>query len=148
MKQKLLTIATMLAAVIVLSATPGFSAVVDTIRANVPFSFMVGHTKLPAGEYEIIPPNANSLYTLIIRQLNGDRSILATAMPVSLGIGVAPKTELIFDKVGQDEFLRQVWERGSQSGDQFFEPKAEREMLAQAGGSVVSHVDGYPVRTR
>jgi hypothetical protein len=139
----------MLVATAVLSATLGFAVITDRITANVPFSFMVGNTSLPAGEYEFLAPNVNSNYTLLIRRVNGDRSIIAPAMPVSLGYKTAPKTELVFDRVGDKEFLRQVWESGIQTGDQFPEPKAEKEMLAQAGESHLSHrVDAYPVRSQ
>ena len=148
MRHKLPTIAALLATFFVLSAIPGFSAVADTIIAKVPFSFYVGQTRLPAGQYEISSPTTNSYCTLLIRQVNGDRSILVMAMPASLGFRTAPKTELIFDKVGNQEFLRQVWERGNQNGDEFLKAKAEREMLAQAGVSHLSQVDAFPIHKR
>jgi hypothetical protein len=149
MKQRLFTVAAMLVAAVVLSATQGFPVITDRITANVPFSFMVGNTMLPAGEYEFSTPSVNLDYTLMIRQMNGDRSIIVQAMPVSLGYRTVPKTELVFDRVGDQEFLRQVWEAGLQTGDQFLEPKAEREMLAQAGESPLSHrVDAFPVRSQ
>jgi len=148
MDHRMLTIATMLAAAVVLSATSGFPVIPDRVIANVPFSFMVGNTRLPAGEYEFSTPNVSSDYTLLIHQMNGHRSVLVQAMPVYQdGSRTVPKTELVFDRVGTREFLRQVWEAGLQAGDQFREPKAEREMLAQAGGNHLSHsINAYPVR--
>ncbi len=149
MKQRMFTFATMLIAAVVLSATQGFPAITGRITANVPFSFMVGNTMLPAGEYEFSTPDINLNYTLMIRQMNGDRSIIVQAMPVSLGYRTAAKTELVFDRVGDQEFLRRVWEEGLQTGDQFLEPKAEKEMLAQAGESRLSHrIDAFPVRSQ
>ncbi len=150
MKYRLLIIASMLVAAVVLCATSGFPVIPDRIRASVPFSFMVGSTLLPAGEYEFSTPNVNSNYTLLIRQTDGHRSILVQAMPVyEEGSRRVPKTELVFDRVGNKEFLRQVWEAGFQTGDQFLQPRAERESLAQAGESHLSHrIDAYPVRSQ
>ena len=150
MKYRLLTIAAMLVAAVMLSATSGFSVIPNRIMANVPFSFMVGSTMLPAGEYEFSTPNVNSDYTLLIRQTNGHHSILVQAMPVyEEGSRTVPKTELVFDRVGNKEFLRQVWEAGFQTGDQLLQPRSEREMLAQAGENHMSHrIDAYPVRSQ
>ena len=144
MNHRLLTIASMLVAVVAFSAIPGFSIIPYHIRANVPFSFIVGTTRLPAGEYDISTPNANSNYTLMIREVNGHTSVLVQTMPVSSKNGVAPKTELVFDKVGQDEFLRQIWERGLQTGDQCSESKRERQDLARAHQSGPPNADVVP----
>lgn len=73
----------------------------DRIRVNVPFSFIAGTTRLPAGEYEISTPNVNSDYTLLIREVNGHGSALVQTMPVSSEPGMARKTELVFDRVGK-----------------------------------------------
>jgi hypothetical protein len=135
MKHKLLTIATMFAAVLVLSAIPGFSAIHDTLTANVPFSFVVGHTTLPAGQYEIKTPDYNARHILMIRPENGGQPLMVMAMPITHGISVSHETELIFDKLGNHEFLRQVWEQNYTRGDQLREPMAEEEMLAVAAES-------------
>jgi hypothetical protein len=128
MNHKLLTIASMLVAVVAFSAIPGFSSSTYHIRANVPFSFIVGTTRLPAGEYEISMPNSND--TLMIREVNGHTSVLVRTMTATPSYGVAQKTELVFDKVGQDAFLRQVWERRLPNGDKFSESKREHQDLA------------------
>jgi hypothetical protein len=57
------------------------------------------------------------------------------AMPITHGISVSHETELIFDKLGNHEFLRQVWEQNYTRGDQLREPMAEEEMLAVAAES-------------
>ncbi len=147
MKQKLLMTATMLAAVVALSAIPGYSVIPYHMRVNVPFSFIVGTTRLPADEYEISTPNINSNYTLLIREVNGHTSLLVQTMPMSLGHGRAHKTELVFDRVGQDEFLRQIWEQGLQTGDQCLESRREKQELARAHESNLPNTDVVPAST-
>ena len=132
MKHRLLTIATMFAAVLVLSAIPGFSAINDTLTANVPFSFVVGHTTLPAGQYEFKTPDYNARNILMIRPENGGQPLMVMTMQITHGINVPHKTDLIFDTLGGHYFLRQVWEQHYTRGDQLREPKAEKEMLAVA----------------
>ncbi len=148
MRRKLLEIGSMLAAAIVLGSIPGFSMVMNRLTADVPFSFTVGSTTLPAGRYEISPHPVSTPYVLVIQQINGDHLVQVASMPVSSGIGSPHRSELVFDKVGDREFLRQVWQRGMLGGDEFPKPKAERELLAQAGESHLTHVEAFPVGTR
>ncbi len=147
MNHRLLTIASMLVAVVAFSAIPGFSVTPYHLRVNVPFSFIVGTTRLPAGEYDISTPNVNSNYTLMIREVNGHTSILVQTMPVSSKNRIASKTELVFDRVGQDEFLRQIWERGLQTGDQCSESKRERQELARAHQNGLPNAEVIPAKT-
>ena len=94
-----------------------------TMKANIPFSFIVGKTTLPAGEY-LVQAWGFSGNAISIRKLDHT----ATSMTMSIYCQ-SPKTpqqsKLVFHRYGDRYFLAQIWTAGSNSGHQF--PKSQRE---------------------
>ena len=103
------------------------------IQANVPFAFSVANTTLPAGKYEIKTLD-DSNNVLELRSPNGRTSVLfETDSLQARGDRAASKTELVFDKIGDQYFLSQVWVAGSASGSAL--PKSRMEKRLEDGGS-------------
>ena len=113
------------------------NAQVDTvpqIEVNVPFAFVVGDTSLPAGKYEIrtIDDQANDV--LEIRSANSRTAVVFdTSDTQTRGDQIESKTQLVFDKVGSQYFLNQIWVAGSSTGNEL--AKARMEKRLTNGGS-------------
>jgi hypothetical protein len=107
---------------------------VSQIEANVPFAFAVGDTKLPAGKYEIKQLDNISPKVLELRSADGHTSVVFDTEDAQTrgDDQTVSKTELVFDKVGDQYFLSQIWVSGSTSGNDV--PKSRMEKRLAAGG--------------
>ena len=102
---------------------------VPGIQANIPFAFQVGDTTLPAGKYEIKAVDDNEPNVLEIRSDNGGKSIVFETQDAQKREDVvAKKTELVFDKVGDQYFLSQVWVVGTATGSELAKSKMEKSL--------------------
>jgi len=101
------------------------SAVAQTIqvRSDVPFSFSVGSTALPAGAYDITSISPNS-HTLLVKARDGSASMIVNSN-AAVRMDGAEKTKLVFNRYGSQYFLAEIWREGSTSGNQL--PKSSRE---------------------
>ena len=96
-----------------------------TLRANVPFNFVVANQTLPPGQYVVHPGSASS-GILTIRTWDGDRA--ASAITYACGGGNPPeKTELVFHRVGNMYFLSQIQVEGHSQGRQLPKNRTEAE---------------------
>ena len=80
------------------------------LTATVPFAFTVENSNLPAGSYtvSILPP-----YNMIkVQSADGRKATMISAIP-SRESGESKQTKLVFHRVGNEYFLAQVWEQGS-----------------------------------
>jgi hypothetical protein len=103
------------------------------IEANVPFSFVVGNTTLPAGTYQI-KALGDMEGALELRSAKGHSAIAVNTESVETKRGqIENKSELVFNKVGDQYFLYQVWLAGSASGAEL--PKSRLEKKLTDGGS-------------
>jgi hypothetical protein len=110
-----------------------------TIRANIPYSFVVNNTTLPAGTYVItvLDPYASDLSVLEIRSANSKTAVLFETDPVTVP-SLAPQTELVFDKIGDTYFLSRVFLKGNEGGNQLLKSKKQRG-LEENGSIAESH---------
>lgn len=103
-----------------------------TIQVNVPFTFVVGDTTLPAGKYEIRALDEME-GVIELRSANGHTAVLFNAENVGTkGNQIANKSELLFDKVGGKDFLSQIWIAGSASGSELVKSRMEKRL--EGGG--------------
>jgi hypothetical protein len=103
------------------------------IQANVPFAFVVGHSTLPAGTYEIRRLDDANPNLLEISSPTERRSVVFnTEDAQTRDDSVMNTTELVFDKLGDQYFLSQVWEDGSISGNELPKTRMEKR-LADSG---------------
>jgi len=109
-----------------------------TIRANIPYSFVVNNTTLPGGTYVITvdDPYGSDTSVLEIRSANGKTAVLFDTDPIT-GPRLAPQTELVFDKVGDTYFLSKVFLKDDE-GDQLLKSKTQRR-LEENGSIAESH---------
>jgi hypothetical protein len=99
------------------------SAFAQTVKADIPFSYIVSGGTLPAGEYTI-QKLALSSQTLVIRSSDGQTQRMV--QPNRCEAMNAPgQSKLVFHKYGDEYFLAEIWVAGNNSGHQF--PKSRRE---------------------
>ncbi len=98
-----------------------------TVEANVPYTFVVGNTTLPAGKYIIRMPDSSEPNVLEIRAANGHTAVAFETEDTNQ---TPNKGELVFHKIGDNYFLSQVWITGSASGNQLAKSKMEKRLEA------------------
>jgi len=109
---------------------------VPQIEANVPFDFVVGDTRLPAGKYQITAVDENSNKVLEIRSTNSRTAVMFdTEDDQTRGNQIESKTELVFDQVGGQYFLSQIWVAGSSTGNSLLRPRMEEKLVNRGSQS-------------
>jgi hypothetical protein len=126
MKKNIQSVVATLSIVVGLSIA-GFAALGNSVKANIPFDFMVGNKLLPAGEYTVSRGSATG--TLMIRGRENNKASVFLVQNTSGK--VETKAKLVFNRYGQDHFLSQIWD-GYTDGNQVPKSKAERK-AAKAG---------------
>jgi hypothetical protein len=76
------------------------------LKVDIPFKFTVEHTTLPAGHYEIVP-TTDVQPSMDMYNRQKDINVLLMA-ETERGLMNSEKPELVFDKIGNSDFLRQV----------------------------------------
>jgi hypothetical protein len=109
-----------LGAVAMVSASHGF-AQSGEMRVNVPFAFHSGSQAMPAGVYKV---SIESQHLIMLR--GASRSAFITANPESGS--TADKGKLVFQRYGNQYFLREVWPAQSDTGEKCTKSKLEREV--------------------
>jgi hypothetical protein len=80
------------------------------LTVTVPFAFTAENSSLPAGTYTVstLPP-----YNMIrVQSADGQKVAMIPAIP-SPTSAESERTKLVFDRIGNQYFLSQVWEQGS-----------------------------------
>jgi hypothetical protein len=119
------------------------------IRAKIPFDFIVGDKKLPAGEYTFGPASgAIDSGIELVRSVDASASALRVAHNVSVSTA-KDKGTVVFHKYGDQYFLSQVWSPGESSGSEFAESSSERaikrQLQAQSPSDNMSGMMSEPV---
>jgi hypothetical protein len=124
-KEGPMNLRTFAAFVIGLTAAGFASAQSVSLRANVPFSFVVGGKTLPAGEYRV---SAGASAGATIIQGTGVAAVSLTIPTMGQNPGFK-SARLVFRAYGDRYFLAQVWGDGK-SGNEFPLTRSERELTA------------------
>ena len=104
------------------------------LTATVPFAFTVENSKLPAGAYtvSILP-----VYNMIkVQSADGRTATMIFAIP-SRESGESKQAKLVFHRFGNEYFLAQVWEQGSNVHRDLQRGNRARE-LARSGDRIQS----------
>jgi hypothetical protein len=104
----------------------------NQIKVNVPFTFYVGNTQLPAGEYTIRRVSDATPDVLELRSTDGRMAVLVLGRPTQ-STTTPSKTELVFKKYGNVPILSQIFQAGNQLGVEL--PKLLQEEQAAKGGT-------------
>jgi len=80
-----------------------------TLKANIPFAFSAAGKVLPAGQYDVV--TAPGAAPIRVRSADGKDAVIVTIVTRLAGsMHTTPKdAHLIFDKVGENYFLSEVW---------------------------------------
>ena len=112
--------------------------VVDSIVADVPFGFTVRHTALPAGHYTIKRLGSDPY---VMEILGADNRPLVSFLVDSAQVSKEPRrTELVFDRIGDQFFLSKVFEEGNNFGVQVQKTRAERRLEKEGAIVQVDYV--------
>jgi hypothetical protein len=100
------------------------------VRANVPFEFYVGNSKMPAGEYTIRESRFGSTFLQVRKDDGGNSAYVSSnaANPKSS----ESSAELIFHRYNDDYFLSEVWSTGNEMGNRIGASKKELELVKGA----------------
>lgn len=99
------------------------------IESNVPFSFTVNKTVLPAGAYTISPIGVAGIFVL----KGDDNKTINTMSPHAVeSLKPADRSKLIFHCYGREHcFLYEVWVQGETRGRQLAPSPVENELAAR-----------------
>jgi hypothetical protein len=115
----------LLALTVLLLATAA-QAQTTNVKASIPFDFVVGNHAYSAGEYTV---KSLSQGSAAIRIDNADESEKGITLSNACGKGQpADGTTLVFQRLGDNYFLYQVWTEGSSLGREFPMSKAEVQL--------------------
>lgn len=102
------------------------------VVADIPFGFMVRDTTLPAGQYTIKRLDSVNPNAMEIRSADGVERLVFL---VGSAEAVTPpdQTKLVFDRVGDQYFLSEIFEVGDRSGVELKKSRAERRLEKEDG---------------
>ncbi|MBI1353454.1 MAG: hypothetical protein GC160_03845 [Acidobacteria bacterium] len=104
------------------------------VESNIPFPFVVGDTSLPAGKYIVETIMRGEIE---VHDLDGKHAVVHSVEGANVRSSAA-KTELIFNRYGDREFLSAVYVAGDTAGVQLVQSKLEKELLGK-GEKAVRH---------
>ena len=96
------------------------------VRANIPFGFMVGSEAFPAGVYSVARVG-NGADALVLRSSDGRKSAVFLTIGTS-SLEARDKASQVFNRYGDQYFLKEVWTVGDLTGRQLLPSRAEREI--------------------
>jgi hypothetical protein len=98
----------------------------ELMVVNIPFDFVAGNSKLPAGEYSVQVSAPTHTLILIARK----DSTTSAFMNTNAAVSAEPQSQskLIFNRYGDRYFLSQVWREGYSQGRQLMKSDREKEM--------------------
>jgi hypothetical protein len=115
----------LLALTVLLLATAA-QAQTTNVKASVPFDFVVGDHAYTAGEYTV---KSISQSSSAIRIDNADDSEQGITLSNACQKGQpATRTTLVFQRLGNNYFLYQIWTEGNSLGRQFRVSKKEAQL--------------------
>jgi hypothetical protein len=97
------------------------------IRANVPFPFYVQETRLPAGSYTLHMMEDSNLQVMEIRS-EDDKTAVTFDVDNTQASSTPAKTQLIFHRYGNHEYLSRIVESGSMQGSRVVLTRSEKSL--------------------
>ena len=99
------------------------------VRANIPFEFRIGETRLPAGEYLI--QQAPSV--LIVKEQGGQHKAAMLFTAAEFRLDPLKTGEVEFNRYGDTYFLAKIWLPGDRQGRAAIKTPPEKEFAAETG---------------
>jgi hypothetical protein len=127
------------AVILMMAAGAAFAMEGDQLTAKIPFQFMVNNQTLPAGTYEIAYAQPDDETSMAIRSMDGKAEDTFFVEDAAAAEG-AKKTELVFDEIGNQHFLTQIWVAGQDQGHQVALTKSEKELISKGNAKTERRV--------
>ena len=112
---------------------------VPFLKVSIPFDFTVDNQTLPAGDYTIsdwaIHPR-----TVIWLQSSDGKHVAAVFTHSSYAPGPSVRTKLIFQHVGSEYFLSQIWTLGETTGRELPRNERAKELARNGSSSAVATI--------
>ena len=112
------------AAFAALSLGCGMAQTDEQLKTTIPFDFMAGKTKLPAGEYTVTSTFGSS----VVQIRDAEQRVQATVLASAKNVPANPsKSYLTFRVHGTRHYLASTWDGASGAGRELMKTAAERE---------------------
>ena len=123
-----------IALVLALTIFPGkaHAQVIGNLEVTIPFQFHAGDTKLPPGKYIIHTVDNSDLSFMEISSADGHTSALLKVRDTESNSTPA-KSELIFNKYGDQYFLEKVFDEGNPDGSRIEESRYKTKVSEATG---------------
>ncbi len=117
--------------------------IVGNLTAEVPFQFHVGDRTLPAGSYVIHQLNDSDLMVMQISSTDGKLSALFN-VEAAQAKTTPEKTELIFNKYGDQYFLSELFDEGEVDGSKLVTSRDEKRVSKESNAEMASVAAEHP----
>jgi hypothetical protein len=117
--------------------------IVGDLKVEVPFEFHAGNTTLPAGSYVIHQVNDSNLTVMEISRADGKRSALFNVESAQAKT-TPEKTQLIFNKYGDQYFLSELFDAGDVDGTRLVPSAAEKGASKDSDAELESVAAAHP----
>lgn len=99
----------------------------SSVSVSVPFEFVVGNERLPAGDYTIGRVVRDSEKTLLVRRADGSASV-AVHTDAADARARSGRAELVFKRLGEQHFLASVSTPGAETARAFPKSRIQRSL--------------------
>lgn len=115
-----------------------------TVKADVPFDFIVAEKTLRAGSYDIGIPKSSG-EALAIRSSDGAERVMRLSHSAERGNDGNLTAKLVFHRYGSTYFLAQAWTAGESTGIELSKSRRERALESELRTIAAYHGDSKPV---
>jgi hypothetical protein len=113
-------LASILLGVLTLGSTVQAQHTERTIKANIPFDFVVGSEVFPAGHYSLV-----FIGPVLLELHDSEGRVLANVLTHAVQASTRPvRPKLLFESEAGQQVLTQVWQQGEFTGLQILQPKS------------------------
>jgi hypothetical protein len=130
---------------VLLVAGPLFAQTRIEVKAHVPFAFMAGKEDLPAGDYTFVLDYENTPMVVAIQSKDGRSRDVMLAETVGEA-RVAKESKLVFEKIGDQDYLSQVQVTGFDTKDVVPQTEIMKEYVKNAENKMNRKQTTVPLR--
>ena len=133
-------LASLLLSVLTLGSTAQAQHTERTIKANIPFDFVVGSQLFPAGHYSLV-----FIAPVLLELRDSEGRALANVLIHAVQAATqSVRPKLRFESEGGQHVLTQVWQEGDFTGLQILQPKSGTLAVQKRSGHVQTAQVGNP----
>jgi hypothetical protein len=126
---------------LVILVAPAAHAIIEGhIDADITHPFIVANTTLPAGHYVFRMLPGSDLQFMTIANANGSPAVEVMVRP-SIENHIPQHTDLIFNRYGKTEVLKDIYEEGQKTGVAIADASREEARLQKQGDKPFQHTE-------